>query len=331
MPLPMGPHVISTSCDDDEPGEAIVMRAAEWLAHIESGDASEQDYQALETWRHAAPAHALALDRLGGVRARLAETPLVERETLRRLLSRPRRGTGGAILGLIAVVGAGWMVSSLPIVQLQFASQKTLAGETRVVDLSDGSHLTLSTDSAVNIAMGDHGRTIRLLRGEVFAQVAKRDGALFTVKSKDGAVVALGTAFSVRKEEDSTIVAVAESRVRVCPLLGGDKACVTLTPGQRGRMTVRKVERLADTPAANISAWTDGWLSVEDRPLVEVLDELNRWRREPIRFDRREMSGLRVSGVFPLHDPDRAVVNLTRLLPVSYDRNGPSGAVVSRR
>lgn len=330
MPQPMEPEVITQNRDDD-PSEAIVMRAAEWLAHFESGDASEQDYLALEAWRCSAPAHALALDRMGGVRERLDGAPLVERETLRRLLSRPRRGAGAAILGVIALIGAGWMVSRLPIVQLHFADQKTLVGEARGVDLSDGSRLALSTDSAVNIAMGDDRRTINLLRGEVFAQVAKREGAPFTVKSKDGAVVALGTAFSVRKEANFTTVSVAESRVQVCPALGDDKACVTLAPGQRGRMTARKVMRLSDVPVANVGAWSDGWLSVEDRPLVEVLDELNRWRKEPIEFDRRALSDLRVSGVFPLRDPDRALANLTSLLPISQNRIGAAGPVVSRR
>lgn len=330
MPPPMEPDVQASSRDDD-PSAAIVQRAAEWLAHIESGDASEQDHQDLEAWRCASPAHALALDRLGGVRASLNDAPRVERETLRRLLSRPRRGRGASVLGLIALIGSGWMASRLPIVQLQFADQKTLAGETRVVDLTDGSQITLSTDSAVDIAMGEDRRTVSLLRGEVFAHVAKRDGALFTVTSRDGAVVALGTAFSVRKETDSTTIAVAESRVQACPALGGYESCVTLTPGQRGRMTARKVERLSDASVADIGAWTDGWLSVEDRPLVEVLDELNRWRKEPIEFDRQALGDLRVSGVFPLRDPERALANLTRLLPVLQERRGPAGPVVSRR
>ena len=330
MPPPMEPPVISHDRDGD-PSEAVVLRAAEWLAHVESGDASEQDYRELDAWRCAAPAHALALDRLGGVRESLDGAPLVEREALRRLLSRPRRGAGPTILGVIALACTGWMVSRHPTVQLHFADQKTLVGETRDIDLIDGSHLALSTDSAVNIDMGGDRQTIRLLRGEVFAQVAKHDGVSFTVTSKDGAVVALGTAFSVRKEADFTTVAVAESRVRVCPALGGDKGCVTLTPGQRGRMSVRNVERLAYAPITSIGAWTDGWLSVEDRPLVEVLDELNLWREKPIRFDRRALSGLRVSGVFPLQDPDRALANLTKLMPVSQDRSGPEGPVVSRR
>lgn len=329
MPRPMEPNVIAISRDDD-PSAAIVQRAAEWLAHVESGDASEQDHQNLEAWRLAAPAHALALDRLGEVRERLGGAPLVERETLRRFLSRPRRGKGASILVVVALIGGGWMASRLPIIQLQFSDRNTLVGETRVVDLTDGSQLTLSTDSAVNIAMSDDRRTISLLRGEVFALVAKRDGAAFTVNSTDGAVVALGTAFSVRKEVDFTTIAVAESRVQACPALGGEKACVTLTPGQRGRMTVRKVERLSDAPVADIGAWTDGWLSVEDRPLVEVLDELNRWSQEPIEFDRRALSDLRVSGVFPLRDPDKALVNLTGLLPIWQDR-GSAGPVVRRR
>lgn len=266
---------------------------------------------------------------------RLEAAPAVERETLRRLLSRPRRAAPTALLAVLALVGAGWLGFNLPVVQLYLADQKTSAGETRALQLPDASALTLSTDSAVNIDMdgepGTNRRTVKLLRGEVLAQVAKRGGAAFSVRTTDGAAIALGTAFTVRKTPDATIIAVAESRVRVCPALAGDDRCVTLAPGQRGRLTARQVERLPDQPTAEIGGWAQGWLSFDDAPLVEALDELNRWSTRPVRFDRAALADLRVSGVFPVRDPDRALVNLSKLLPIAVDRSAPSAPVVRRR
>lgn len=329
MPLPMEPTPALT-IRDDEPSVAVVRQAAEWLAHIESGDASEQDYKDLEAWRSADPVHAVALDRLGGVRERLDGAPQLERETLRRLLLQPKRARGASFLGILTLTGVCWAASGLPIVELQFADQKTAAGETRALSLPDGSDIILSTDSAVDVDVDANSRTVRLLRGEILAHVAKREGALFTVESGDGTAVALGTAFTVRKEADSTMVAVATSHVRICPALGGELGCVTLAPGQRGRLTRQTAERLPDVTAGDVGAWADGWLAVDDRPLVDVLDELNLWRAQPIGFDRRALADLRVSGIFPLRDTDKAVINLSRLLPIIIDRSDPSAPIVRR-
>lgn len=313
---------------ENEPGASVVQEAAEWLAHLESGDASDQDRSDLEAWRSADPAHAVALDRLGGVRERLASAPDIERETLRRLLLRPRR-SGAPFVIALALLAAGWAGSRLPSVQLMFADQTTGTGEARALDLADGSRLTLSTDSAVNIDADR--RLVTLLKGEVLAKVAKRPGENFTVRTRDGTVTALGTAFTVRKEAASTLVAVAESRVRLCPDDSGGAMCTTLSPGQSARLTADGVERVSDIPVGDIGAWADGWLSVDNRPLVEVLDELNRWRATPIRFDRRALGDLRASGVFPLRDPTKATANLTALLPIVLDNRDPAAPVMRRR
>lgn len=313
---------------DNEPSASVVREAADWLAHLESGDASDRDRSDFEAWRSADSAHAVALDRLGGVRERLANTADVERETLRRLLLRPKR-SGAPFLIVLALLGAGWAGSRLPSVQILLADQTTRIGEARALDLADGSRLTLSTDSAVNIDADR--RLVTLLKGEVLAKVVKRPGEDFTVRTREGTVTALGTAFTVRKEAASTLVAVAESRVRLCPDDRGDAMCTTLSPGQSARFTTHSVEQLADIAVADVGVWTDGWLSVDNRPLVEVLDELNRWRATPIRFDRRALGDLRASGVFPLHDPGKATANLTALLPLVLDNSDPAAPVLRRR
>lgn len=331
MLRPMAP-VLRAINRTEEPGPAIVRQAAEWLAHLESGDASEADHQALEAWRRADPAHAIALDRLSGMRERLDAAPAVERETLRRLLPRPtRRAMARPFLGILALIGVGLVTSRLPIVQLHLADEKTILGETRIVTLSDGSKLTLSTETAVNIDITPSKRTVHLLRGAILAHAAKGGRTAFTVETDDGTAVALGTAYTVRKDTDATIVAVAESHVRICPAAGDDSRCLTLAPGQRGRVTRRTAERLSDVPIADVGAWAEGWLSVEDRPLVEILAELNLWRTTPIAFDQPSLADLRVSGIFPLRDTDKAVVNLGRLLPIDIDRSDPAAPVIRRR
>lgn len=314
-----------------EPTPEAVERAAEWLAHLESGDANNADIAEFEIWRAAHPTHAVAIERLGGLGAKLYDRSEVERETLRRLFLRPRRRAGGVFLGLVALIGASWLTSRHPAIQVYFADERTAAGETRDVPLNDGSRIVLASNSATDLDQRSDRRTVRLLRGELLAQVVEGRAVPFTVETMDGTAEALGTAFTVRKDAGATVVAVIASRVRACSPANEQRHCMTLGPGERARLADGGVARLSNVAPVDAAAWTEGWLPVDNRPLVEVLDELNRWRQTPIRFDRQTLADLRVSGIFPLRDTDRAAVNLARSLPITIDRGDPASTVIRRR
>lgn len=315
--------------NDREPTPEIVERAAEWLAHLESGDADDSDWTSFDAWRNEHPTHAVATERLGGLGARLRDGNEAERETLRHLFLRPRRHTGGALLGLVLLVGAGWFAASLPAVQLHFADERTAIGETRTVSLADGSRIVLASNSAIDV--NESNRSVRLLRGELLAEVARRGPVRFAVETRDGAAEALGTAYTVRKEADATVVTVISSHVRACPHKGRDSTCLTLAPGERALLRGGRVSRIDAVATADAAAWAEGWLPVDNRPVSDVLAEFNRWRSSPIRFDPAALSGLRVSGIFPLRDTDQALANLARSLPVEIDRSDPASPAVLRR
>lgn len=329
MPPLMGPTLTSDN-QGTEPGAVVVGEAARWLAHLESDEATDQDHADFATWCAADPAHALVVGRLTGARDKLDTAPDDEREALRQLLKRPHRSVGIPLAIVLVLFSAGWMAWQLPAVQLAVADESTAVGETRVVDLADGSQLDLATQTTISIDIDDDRRSITLLRGEILARVTKRPGDAFVVQTDDGTATALGTAYTVRKDARATVVTVAESRVRVCPRLD-QAACVTLSPGQSARMTSRVIKRLTDVEPDEVGAWSDGWLSAEDMPLAEVLDELNKWRDTPVAYRRSAVVDLRVSGVFPLHDPDRAIVNLTGLLPIVLDESDPAAPTIRRR
>ncbi len=329
MRQPMARLQTSTDPDGNEPTPDIVLRAAEWMAHLESDDVGAADVTAFEAWQAEHPAHAIAIARMGG----FDRAPEVEREALRRLFLRApsHRRLGGAALIVAMLFGVGWMMSHLPTFQLYFADERTAAGDLRAVPLADGSRIVLASNSAANIDMGDGRRVVRLLRGEVLATVAKGQPTRFRVETADGSAEALGTAFTVRKDARATIVSVVSSQVRVCPAVAEAAACLTLSPGDRAQIADGVVSRLTPVAPADIAAWTDGWLSVDKQPLDEVLDALNRWRETPIRFDPQALSGLRVSGVFPLRDTDSALTNLARSQPIMVDHEDPASPVVRRR
>lgn len=144
-----------------------------------------------------------------------------------------------------------------------------------------------------------------------------------------GTARALGTRYSVRVEGDVTTVRVVESRVEACALTG-KRACLTLLPGQSATLDSTGAHRGEDINPSGESAWADGLLMADDRPLASIIDELNRYRRNKIRYSSADIAGLHLSGSFPLTDTDRALKSISAALPVRVER-GPEGPTVRRR
>lgn len=315
-----------------EPTDQVVERAAEWMAHLESGDADEQDHADFQHWCAEHPSHAVAIKRMG----RLAQGTEVEREALRRLFMRPaaRRRNVAPGLAIVAVLlmGGGWFLRQLPAVQVHFADERAMIGETRPVALPDGSRIVLASNSAADIDMGPGRRTVRLLRGDLLADVAKGQATHFRVETVDGVAEALGTSFTVRKEDRATLVTVVTSKVRICPeATGTGRGCETLSPGERVRLADGIITRLPGIAPADATAWVEGWLPASETPLVDLLDELNRWRERPIRFDRATLRDVRVSGIFPLRDSDSVLANLARAHPIIIDGANTPSPLIRRK
>lgn len=299
-----------------KPSPEIVARAAEWAAELDSGALTDDTRAACDAWRRADPMHELALGRMLGLDARFERLDPAARAALR--LAEARRGrsraAAGAVLVLMVAVGAGWTASRTLAVRQMFPDHETVRGQQRTLSLADGSRLTLDTDSAVDV----DGRTVTLFKGQVLATVAPDPSRPFVVRTVHGEATALGTVFVVRTGKEEAQVAVVESHVRAC--VKAD--CGDLGPGERARLGADGLSRLASTDARAAAAWTRGWLEVDDRPIAEVLSELGRYSEHPIDFDPAALRGVRVTGSYPLHDPERALEAIAAATGLRVSRSG---------
>lgn len=225
-------------------------------------------------------------------------------------------GTGAkALTGLaagLALLLAG-LLADVPL-RLQ-ADALTLAGETKVLVLPDGSTATLNTASAIAIDYGPDERRIRLLSGEAEFTVAEDESRPFRVQSNSGISQALGTVFVVRRHDDETTVTVLESRVAVGLGAGGGD-----DPAEQ--VVLKRDEQVAYTAAYGIgdirtvdrsvvTAWKRGKLIFAEATLGDVIAELNRYHSGRIIIGSSELRDMRVNGVFETDDPV-AVVNALR-------------------
>ncbi|PHK95267.1 iron dicitrate transport regulator FecR [Pseudoroseomonas rhizosphaerae] len=207
------------------------------------------------------------------------------------------------------------------------AGHSSGTGEISGLSLPDGSRATLGSGSAIDLRYDGKGRTIRLARGEVMLDVRPDPQRPLTVRTPQGSVQALGTRFTVRRAAERTWVAVEESRVRAC--IHAER-CVTLGPGEAAWLAAGAIEGPFPAPP-HAAAWAEGRLIVENRPLVEVLAQLARYRRGGLRYDAAELEGIMVSGVLPLREPDKALAALEESLPVRIRRDGRFRSAVERR
>lgn len=233
----------------------------------------------------------------------------------------------------VEALGAALLVSAWWAGQAQMpwlaADLRSGVGERRTVELSDGSRVTLNTDSAIDILYTPTERRIVLRQGEILAEVAHgAPGRPFVVDTRDGTATALGTRYVVRLMPDATRVTVTESRVRGCPAAPG-AACRDASAGQALEIRAASVEPVQ--PAnRDAEAWTQGRYAVIDTPLPEVLAELARYRRGLLIYDAQALADLRVSAVLPLQG-DEAYASLQESLPIRVRSYGPWILRVERR
>lgn len=130
---------------------------------------------------------------------------------------------------------------------------------------------------------------------------------------------ALGTRFTVRQQDGSTLLAVYQGAVKVRPAVAG----MTQVVGA-GRQVAFTEHTIAAPQPADWAreAWSDGVLLAEDITLGEPVSELARYQWGHLSV-APEVAGLRVLGGYPLRDPDRVLAMLEEILPVTVRRPLP--------
>jgi len=304
-------------------------QAAEWLVRLDADDPQERARAQEEYagWQQASPENLEVARRLEAllaplVRMRQGQISHPARTALDAALKdKPqRRASLGVLLGLfvlllipLAVAWPEWSAGYL------LADLKTDTGQWQTESLADGSRLTLSSHSAVNIHYYAQRREVELVAGRIWVDVAPDPARPFVVTTPQGRIQALGTRFTVDREEGATVLTMLESRVRVHPEgsgLNNQGEGLVVRAGQRLRFTGNGPEAMQEVDVESADhAWRNHQLVVQDMPLDQVLATLNRNRRGNIDYSAPEMGRLRVTAVLPLDDTDKALQLLQLLFP----------------
>lgn len=324
----------------------IVQQAAEWLVRLSAEDIDSEKRDRLQhefdQWQQQNAAHANAAHimqaviqqtRQAGNVADTKSARLAIEASLTKYKSKQhsRRKNAAITLAWMVILAVPlWFALQVYPPAYLLADARTAAGTWQSHTLTDSSHITLGSNSAVNYHFDHTQRRLELVRGEIMVEVATDSARPFHVVTRHGSIRALGTRFIVSLDERMTTLSMLESRVAV--RAAGQ-------PAERDEIIVSTGERVHITSAGITSpekidirelddAWQFRQLVVESRPLAEVLEILARHRSGLIHFDRDELAQMKVSAVLPLDDTDRALQLLARSFPVRVSQITPWLVVV---
>ncbi|OWT58441.1 iron dicitrate transport regulator FecR [Candidimonas nitroreducens] len=311
--------------------------AAEWFALLRSGEATEADRHAWQSWLQAGAAQRSAWAYVERVSRRFApirasadpQAAAAVLQTARAQLVRRRQ----LLLGAAALGGSGllgwalWRHTPLPAMTMAWtADYRTGTGETRQLALPDGTRVWLASASALDQDYRADLRRLRLVAGDIFIETAA-DARPFVVDTPQGRLRALGTRFNVRLESEQTAVAVYEGAVEVRTMASDGR--LVLQAGQQARFDRHTVRAAGPADAAGAS-WIHGMLIAQDMPLSEVAAELARYRHGHLGV-APAVARLRVYGSFPLQDTDRALAMLAAILPIRVRHPLPWWSTIEAR
>ncbi|WP_458127864.1 FecR domain-containing protein [Pseudomonas sp. Z2-11] len=293
----------------------ILNEAADWLMRLSEGSVNDAERLEWERWRTSSPAHRQAWARAELLLSKLQGLPpALAMPALDRPSNPARRAAMGKLAALLALAPLAWGSWKLNDWQQWTADYRAPVGERRDLTLTDGTRLTLNTDTAIDVFFDEHQRLLLLRRGEILVQTAADPSALarpFRVQTDEGRMQALGTRFSVREDTGHTRLVVLEGAVRIEVKGIGEQV---VGAGQSSGFTARGIDALKPVDKS-VLAWTQGMLMADNMRLADFVNELSRYRNGVLRCDPA-IANLRISGAFPLNDSRQTLNMLARTYPI---------------
>ena len=304
--------------------EQLINEAAAWIAKLDAGHLSAADLSSLREWSGTSKQHRDMLEHVASEWDDLAVLALSRALDQKQVVpgdhSTWRAFANAAVVaGVTVLFGAlGWFIQSTTVDATYVAANGqyvTAIGEQRIVSLPDGSEVYVNTNSHLEVTYGDAARSLRLLQGEAFFDVAPDAEKPFVVRAGRGEVVAIGTAFAVRLETTESVrVTVSEGRVAVGRAISDTlrlqptKTIDTATQVSKGETvvfdgtTIDPLQTLDWPQLSGRLAWRDGMLRFTDEPLSTVIAEVTRYTPREIVISDPSLRDLAFSGYFRTGD-----------------------------
>jgi transmembrane sensor len=304
--------------DQGQAGADLSERAIEWLVALDCGTA---DSQAFEAWRNSDPRHAAAFVQVAATWRRTADPrvpTLLEQSSSDRSEERAaltpetgfaearpvsRRAVAGGALA--AMLGIGGIASFLAWPSRAYA--ETALGERKTIQLPDGSHAMLNTDTRLAWRFDD-SRDVWIEQGEATLLVRKA-GKPFRIYSDPFDARLSDGKFNVRLNPAGGQLLVFAGQAAT--VYSGTQAR-TLQAGHSltvGSDAARFAQLTPDVLAA-ATAWEHGEIVFNGMTLDEAVAEFNRYLARKIVLQNATLGATRLGGAFKIAQPEAFLLAL---------------------
>jgi transmembrane sensor len=186
---------------------------------------------------------------------------------------------------LLIIVGATTLFYLWPPTPVTYSTITNPSGQTRQVQLPDGSKVWLNAATTLRFANTFKEYRQLQLDGEAYFDVSHDSNHPFTVETGGIRITVLGTRFNVSSygSANRTTVSLLQGKVQVA---NAEKELAVLKPDTQlewekstGKATIKPIDTTA------VVAWKAGRLVFHGQPLNEIVQTLERWYGIHIRID----------------------------------------------
>jgi transmembrane sensor len=302
--------------------------ALDWLARLSLGEATREDLSAIRKWRDTSPAHAAALaearqlwnDLAAPVEA-LAHEAAAAPAANRAMFRPSRRALIGGGAAVAAASAAGVMMVRPPLELwpslAELASDhRTGVGEQQHLALADDVTVDLNTKTSIALRTTGQDAGIELISGETAIAVGKSATRPFVVVAGDGRITAFQAAFNVRRDGSSVHLTCIDGTIAV--------ACsgreLPVRASQQVSYSDTGLGDLSSVDPASVTAWREGILIFRNTPLVDVIEEVNRYRPGRIILIDRKLGPQPVTARFEIKRLDTVMGQIGSVFNVPVKR-----------
>lgn len=198
----------------------------------------------------------------------------------------------------------------------------TSYAQLRTVHLQDGSMIYLNSGTQMRVRYSPSSRLVELMQGEALFKVAHDSAWPFRVRAGAADILDVGTQFDLDRAADRTTITVLQGEVEV---LRHDTAAnvrsgsppytpplaLQLQAGQEVQVGPAIIApQVVTADVRHATDWLHRNISFDDRPLGEVMTEINRYAPVQVVIEEPSLRKLRVSGVLDVYDTGGLVLFL---------------------
>jgi transmembrane sensor len=323
----------------DDPGK-VDSEARDWARRLAGSGTIEE--RAFQRWRDSDPRHEEAFWNAWRAWQAAGEIGAADegwREEAAALTSASRAsrfGWGrfnpvrfGVPAALAASIAAAIVIPAIP--ERPSLSVTTPVGSNRVVELADGSRITVGAKSGIRAYISGDERRVELAAGQAFFEVAHDAPRPFVVEAGDAEIKVTGTKFDVHRLGDDVQVSVLEGRVELrrrgfLSILEQPGADLVLTAGRMSEL--QHGARFGPSVPAPVTPgeWRSGRLYYTDAPLSDILADAERYSGRSLRVADADMARMRLSASFRPGNIENLIRNIEAAVPL-VAKPSPDGSI----